>query len=160
MIFGVLVTAIFTTAMAYPLLVWGQRHTSATNTALILGHRAGICGDHILRDGSRTSGHEGACWRWIDSGGNSRGRVERACAPRRMASVRCMNCSEISADSPLGLRKSRPPEPVQRDVSTRSEALNANPIAVRLENISRPRLRTSWRGMFGLLERRNVSGRA
>jgi drug/metabolite transporter (DMT)-like permease len=34
--FGVLVTAIFTTAMAYPLLVWGQRHTSATNTALIL----------------------------------------------------------------------------------------------------------------------------
>jgi drug/metabolite transporter (DMT)-like permease len=34
--FGVLVTAIFTTALAYPLLVWGQRHTSATNTALIL----------------------------------------------------------------------------------------------------------------------------
>ena len=36
MIFGVLVTALFTTAIAYPLLVWGQRHTSATNTALIL----------------------------------------------------------------------------------------------------------------------------
>ncbi len=36
MIFGVLVTAIFTTALAYPLLVWGQRHTTATNTALIL----------------------------------------------------------------------------------------------------------------------------
>lgn len=36
MIFGVLVTAIFTTAIAYPLLVWAQRHTSATNTALIL----------------------------------------------------------------------------------------------------------------------------
>jgi len=34
--FGVIVTAIFTTALAYPLLVWGQRHTSATNTALIL----------------------------------------------------------------------------------------------------------------------------
>jgi drug/metabolite transporter (DMT)-like permease len=34
--FGVIVTAIFTTAIAYPLLVWGQRHTSATNTALIL----------------------------------------------------------------------------------------------------------------------------
>lgn len=34
--FGVLVTAIFTTALAYPLLVWGQRYTSATNTALIL----------------------------------------------------------------------------------------------------------------------------
>jgi len=34
--FGVLVTAIFTTALAYPLFVWGQRHTSATNTALIL----------------------------------------------------------------------------------------------------------------------------
>lgn len=34
--FGVIVTAIFTTAVAYPLLVWGQRHTSATNTALIL----------------------------------------------------------------------------------------------------------------------------
>ncbi len=34
--FGVLVTAIFTTALAYPLLVWGQRHTTATNTALIL----------------------------------------------------------------------------------------------------------------------------
>ena len=34
--FGVLVTAIFTTALAYPLLVWAQRHTSATNTALIL----------------------------------------------------------------------------------------------------------------------------
>jgi len=36
MIFGVLVTAVFTTALAYPLLVWGQRHTTATNTALIL----------------------------------------------------------------------------------------------------------------------------
>jgi drug/metabolite transporter (DMT)-like permease len=36
MVFGVLVTAIFTTALAYPLLVWGQRHTTATNTALIL----------------------------------------------------------------------------------------------------------------------------
>jgi drug/metabolite transporter (DMT)-like permease len=34
--FGVIVTAIFTTALAYPLLVWGQRHTTATNTALIL----------------------------------------------------------------------------------------------------------------------------
>jgi drug/metabolite transporter (DMT)-like permease len=34
--FGVVVTAIFTTALAYPLLVWGQRHTTATNTALIL----------------------------------------------------------------------------------------------------------------------------
>ncbi len=34
--FGVIVTAIFTTAIAYPLLVWAQRHTSATNTALIL----------------------------------------------------------------------------------------------------------------------------
>jgi drug/metabolite transporter (DMT)-like permease len=36
MIFGVLVTAFFTTAIAYPLLVWAQRHTTATNTALIL----------------------------------------------------------------------------------------------------------------------------
>ncbi|MBZ5697037.1 MAG: DMT family transporter [Acidobacteriia bacterium] len=36
LIFGVLVTAVFTTAIAYPLLVWAQRHTSATNTALIL----------------------------------------------------------------------------------------------------------------------------
>ena len=36
MVFGVLVTAVFTTAIAYPLLVWGQRHTSATITALIL----------------------------------------------------------------------------------------------------------------------------
>jgi drug/metabolite transporter (DMT)-like permease len=36
MIFGVLVTAFFTTALAYPLLVWAQRHTTATNTALIL----------------------------------------------------------------------------------------------------------------------------
>jgi drug/metabolite transporter (DMT)-like permease len=36
MVFGVLVTAILTTALAYPLLVWGQRHTTATNTALIL----------------------------------------------------------------------------------------------------------------------------
>jgi drug/metabolite transporter (DMT)-like permease len=34
--FGVIVTAIFTTAIAYPLLVWGQTHTTATNTALIL----------------------------------------------------------------------------------------------------------------------------
>lgn len=34
--FGVIVTAVFTTALAYPLLVWGQRHTTATNTALIL----------------------------------------------------------------------------------------------------------------------------
>lgn len=34
--FGVLVTAVFTTALAYPFLVWGQRHTTATNTALIL----------------------------------------------------------------------------------------------------------------------------
>lgn len=34
--FGVMVTAMFTTALAYPLLVWGQRHTTATNTALIL----------------------------------------------------------------------------------------------------------------------------
>lgn len=36
MVFGVIVTAIFTTALAYPLLVWSQRHTSATNVALIL----------------------------------------------------------------------------------------------------------------------------
>jgi drug/metabolite transporter (DMT)-like permease len=36
LILGVLVTAVFTTAIAYPLLVWAQRHTSATNTALIL----------------------------------------------------------------------------------------------------------------------------
>jgi drug/metabolite transporter (DMT)-like permease len=36
LIFGVLISAVFTTALAYPLLVWGQRHTSATNTALIL----------------------------------------------------------------------------------------------------------------------------
>jgi drug/metabolite transporter (DMT)-like permease len=36
MIFGVVVTAVFTTALAYPLLVWAQRHTTATNTALIL----------------------------------------------------------------------------------------------------------------------------
>ncbi len=34
--FGVIVTAIFTTALAYPMLVWGQTHTTATNTALIL----------------------------------------------------------------------------------------------------------------------------
>jgi drug/metabolite transporter (DMT)-like permease len=34
--FGVLVTAILTTALAYPLLIWGMRHTTATNTALIL----------------------------------------------------------------------------------------------------------------------------
>jgi len=34
--FGVIVTAVFTTALAYPLLVWGQTHTTATNTALIL----------------------------------------------------------------------------------------------------------------------------
>ena len=34
--FGVIVTAIFTTALAYPLLVWAQKHTTATNTALIL----------------------------------------------------------------------------------------------------------------------------
>jgi len=36
LIFAVIVTAVFTTAIAYPLLVWGQSHTSATNTALIL----------------------------------------------------------------------------------------------------------------------------
>lgn len=36
MVLGVLITAIFTTALAYPLLVWGQRHISATNAALIL----------------------------------------------------------------------------------------------------------------------------
>ncbi len=36
MIFGVVVTALFTTSLAYPLLVWAQRHTTATNTALIL----------------------------------------------------------------------------------------------------------------------------
>jgi drug/metabolite transporter (DMT)-like permease len=36
LIFAVLITAVFTTAVAYPLLVWAQRHTSATNTALIL----------------------------------------------------------------------------------------------------------------------------
>lgn len=34
--FGVIVTAVFTTAIAYPLLVWAQRYTTATNTALIL----------------------------------------------------------------------------------------------------------------------------
>src|SRR6202162_2945067 len=34
--FGVSVPAIFPTALAYPLLVWGQSHTTATNTALIL----------------------------------------------------------------------------------------------------------------------------
>ena len=33
---GVLLTAFFTTSLAYPLLVWAQRHTTATNTALIL----------------------------------------------------------------------------------------------------------------------------
>ena len=33
MVFGVLVTAIFATAIAYPLLVWGQRYITATNTA-------------------------------------------------------------------------------------------------------------------------------
>jgi drug/metabolite transporter (DMT)-like permease len=36
LIFAVLITAVFTTAIAYPLLVWAQSHTSATNTALIL----------------------------------------------------------------------------------------------------------------------------
>jgi len=36
LIFAVIVTAVFTTAIAYPLLVWGQSHTSAANTALIL----------------------------------------------------------------------------------------------------------------------------
>jgi drug/metabolite transporter (DMT)-like permease len=36
MVFGVLITASFTTALAYPMLVWGQRHTSPTNAALIL----------------------------------------------------------------------------------------------------------------------------
>jgi drug/metabolite transporter (DMT)-like permease len=36
LIFAVLITAVFTTAIAYPLLVWGQSHTSAANTALIL----------------------------------------------------------------------------------------------------------------------------
>jgi drug/metabolite transporter (DMT)-like permease len=36
LIFAVIVTAVFTTAITYPLLVWAQRHTSATNTALIL----------------------------------------------------------------------------------------------------------------------------
>jgi drug/metabolite transporter (DMT)-like permease len=36
MVSGVLITAILTTALAYPLLVWGQRHISATNAALIL----------------------------------------------------------------------------------------------------------------------------
>jgi drug/metabolite transporter (DMT)-like permease len=36
LIFGVVTTAVFTTAIAYPLLVWAQRYTSATNTALIL----------------------------------------------------------------------------------------------------------------------------
>jgi drug/metabolite transporter (DMT)-like permease len=33
---GVIVTALFTTALAYPLLVWAQTHTTETNTALIL----------------------------------------------------------------------------------------------------------------------------
>jgi drug/metabolite transporter (DMT)-like permease len=33
---AILFTAIFTTAIAYPLLVWAQRHASATHTALIL----------------------------------------------------------------------------------------------------------------------------
>jgi drug/metabolite transporter (DMT)-like permease len=36
LIFAVITTAMFTTAIAYPLLVWGQSHTSAANTALIL----------------------------------------------------------------------------------------------------------------------------
>ena len=36
LILGVLITGVFGTAVAYTLLVWGQRHTSATNTALIL----------------------------------------------------------------------------------------------------------------------------
>jgi len=36
LVFAVIVTAVFTTAIAYPLLVWAQSHTSATNTALIL----------------------------------------------------------------------------------------------------------------------------
>ena len=36
LVFAVIVTAVFTTAIAYPLLVWGQSHTSAANTALIL----------------------------------------------------------------------------------------------------------------------------
>ncbi len=33
---AILFTAVFTTAIAYPLLVWAQRHASATHTALIL----------------------------------------------------------------------------------------------------------------------------
>jgi drug/metabolite transporter (DMT)-like permease len=58
MIFGVLVTALFTTAIAYPLLVWGQRHTSATNTALILASEpvfAAVTSFIVLRErlGSR-----------------------------------------------------------------------------------------------------------
>jgi drug/metabolite transporter (DMT)-like permease len=36
LVFAILVTGIFATAITYTLLVWGQSHTSATNTALIL----------------------------------------------------------------------------------------------------------------------------
>jgi drug/metabolite transporter (DMT)-like permease len=51
--FGVIVTAIFTTALAYPLLVWGQKHTTATNTALILTCEpvfAAITSFYVLRE--------------------------------------------------------------------------------------------------------------
>ena len=51
--FGVIVTAIFTTALAYPLLVWGQRHTTPTNTALILTFEpvfAAITSYHFLNE--------------------------------------------------------------------------------------------------------------
>jgi drug/metabolite transporter (DMT)-like permease len=58
MVFGVLVTARFNTAIAYPLLVWAQRHTSATNTALILASEpvfAAVTSFIVLRErlGSR-----------------------------------------------------------------------------------------------------------
>jgi drug/metabolite transporter (DMT)-like permease len=36
LVFGIVGTAVFTTAIAIPLLVWAQRHTSATDAALIL----------------------------------------------------------------------------------------------------------------------------
>ena len=53
LIFAVIVTAVFTTTIAYPLLVWGQSHTSAANTALILAGEpvfAAVTSDIVLHE--------------------------------------------------------------------------------------------------------------
>ena len=76
MVFGVLVTAIFTTAIAYPLLVWAQTHTSRDQYGPNPGQRAGVCRRYVLRRFARTAGRACLSGRGADPGRNFNRRSE------------------------------------------------------------------------------------